>query len=70
MTLSQTNEANLKKDFEYLEKEALKEISLEIIKSDLLKSLSELHQGNRKELEKSITAIEVRCAKEIQEGIK
>ncbi len=33
-------------DFSALEKEALKETSLEIIKSELQKSLRELHQKN------------------------
>lgn len=70
MTSSQKSETILNKEFQNLEKEALKEISLEVIKSDLLQSLDQLHQKERKELEKSNTAIAVRCVKEIQEGIK
>ena len=57
------------KEFLNLEKEALKEISLEIIKSDLQKSLQHLHQKEREELEKRISTIEERCAHEIRKGI-
>jgi hypothetical protein len=51
------------------EKEALKEISLEIIKSDLQKFLQQVHQKQREELEKRIATIEERCAQEIRDGI-
>ena len=57
------------KEFLNLEKEALKEISLEIIKSDLQKFLQQAHQKEREELEKRISTIEDRCRKEIREGI-
>lgn len=70
MTQSQTNDTNLKKDFNDLEKEALKEISLEIIKSDLQNSLSQLHQKNMAEVGNKISIIKEDCAKEIREGIK
>lgn len=70
MTSSQTNETNLKNDFNALEKEALKEISLEIIKSDLQNSLSQLHQKNMSEVANKISIIKEDCKKEIQEGIK
>lgn len=70
MTSSQTNETNLKKDFQNLEKEALKEISLEIIKSDLQKSLSQLHQKNMGKVGNKLSIIKEDCRKEIQEGIK
>jgi hypothetical protein len=63
-TQNQTN-----KEFLNLEKEALKEISLEIIKSDLQKFLQQTHQKEREELEKRISTIEERCRKEIREGI-
>jgi hypothetical protein len=63
-TQNQTN-----KEFLNLEKEALKEISLEIIKSDLQKSLQQEHQKQREELEKRLSTIEERCRKEIREGI-
>lgn len=63
-TQNQTN-----KEFLNLEKEALKEISLEIIKSDLQKFLQQEHQKQREELEKRISTIEERCRKEIREGI-
>jgi len=56
-------------EFLNLEKEALKEISLEIIKSDLQKFLQQTHQKEREELEKRIATIEERCRKEIREGI-
>ena len=65
--MSHTNQTN--KEFLNLEKEALKEISLEIIKSDLQKFLQQTHQKEREELEKRISTIEERCAHEIQEGI-
>jgi len=63
-TQNQTN-----KEFFNLEKEALKEISLEIIKSDLQKFLQQMHQKEREELEKRISTIEERCGHEIREGI-
>ena len=63
-TQNQTN-----KEFLNLEKEALKEISLEIIKSDLQKSLQQEHQKQREELEKRLSTIEERFRKEIREGI-
>lgn len=63
-TQNQTN-----KEFLNLEKEALKEISMEIIKSDLQKFLQQEHQQQREELEKRISTIEERCAHEIREGI-
>lgn len=56
-------------EFLNLEKEALKEISLEIIKCDLKKFLQQAHQKEREELEKRIVTIEERCAHEIREGI-
>ncbi len=65
--MSQADQTN--KEFLNLEKEALKEISLEIIKSDLQKFLRQTHQKEREELEKRIATIEERCRKEIQEGI-
>lgn len=67
-TPNQTNKEN-NKEFLNLEKEALKEISLEIIKSDLQKFLQRTHQKEREELEKRIATIEERCAHEIREGI-
>lgn len=63
-TQNQTN-----KEFLNLEKEALKEISLEIIKFDLQKFLHQMHQKEREELEKRIATIEERCGHEIREGI-
>lgn len=57
-------------DFSSLEKEALKEISLDIIKVDLQKSLSELHQKNMKEVGEKISAIEGRCTQEIKTGLE
>ncbi|HCC24916.1 MAG TPA: hypothetical protein DEP85_05350 [Holosporales bacterium] len=68
-TQNQTNKES-NKEFLNLEKEALKEISLEIIKSDLLKSLSELDQKNKEELQKKISAIKENCGHEIQDGIE
>lgn len=70
MLTSDQNHKERDKEFLSLEKEALKEISLEIIKSDLVKSLDQMYQKERKELEKSITTIEEGCGKEIREGIK
>ncbi len=70
MTSSQKSETNQQKDFQDLEKEALKEISLEVIKSDLLQSLSQLHQKNMAEVGNTISIIKEDCRKEIQEGIK
>lgn len=70
MASSQTNETNQQKDFQDLEKDALKEISLEIIKSDLQKSLSQLHQKNMAEVGNTISIIKEDCRREIQEGIK
>ena len=67
-TQNQTNKET-NKAFLNLEKEALKEISLEIIRSDLLKFLQQAHQKKREELEKRIATIEERCAHEIREGI-
>jgi len=64
-----TTQTQTNKEFLNLEKEALKEISLEIIKSDLQKFLHQMHQKEREELEKRISTIEDRCAHEIQEGI-
>src|SRR3990167_1475406 len=57
-------------DFSALEKEALKEISLDIIKSDLKISLTQLHQKNMKEVKEEIAAIEERCAQEIKDGLE
>jgi len=65
--MSQKDQSN--KEFHNLEKEALKEISLEIIKSDLQKFLQHVHQKDREELEKRISTIEERCRKEIRDGI-
>lgn len=70
MTSSQKTQTTLDKGFKDLEKEALKEISLEIIKSDLQKSLSQLHQKNMEEVGKKISIIKEDCAKKVQEGIK
>lgn len=69
--MSQTDQTNKEtnKEFLNLEKEALKEISLEIIKSDLQKFLQQAQQKQREELEKRISTIEERCAHEIREGI-
>ncbi len=57
-------------DFSLLEKEALREISLDIIKSDLQKSLRELHQKNMADVAKRISTIEMHCTKEIREGLE
>ena len=57
-------------DFSLLEKEALKEISLDIIKSDLQKSLKELHQKSMKDVTDQISTIELKCVKEIQENLE
>lgn len=65
--MSQKDQTN--KEFLNLEKEALKEISLEIIKSDFQKSLQQTHQKQREELEKRIAAIEERCVQEVRDGI-
>jgi hypothetical protein len=65
--MSQKDQPN--KEFLNLEKEALKEISLEIIKSDLQEFLQQTHQKEREELEKRISTIEERCAHEIRDGI-
>ena len=52
-------------DFSTLEKEALKEISLDIIKSDFQKSLKELHQKSMADVTSRISTIEARCVKEV-----
>ena len=65
--MSQKNQTN--KEFLNLEKEALKEISLEIIKSDLQKFLQQAHQKEMEKLEKRISTIEERCVQEIQDVI-
>ena len=57
-------------DFSVLEKEVLKEISLDIIKSDLQKSLREFYQKNMTEVANKIATIEERCVKKIQEGLE
>ena len=57
-------------DFSLLEKEALKEISLDIIKSDLQKSLGELHQKSMADVTNRISTIEAKCVKEIQAGLE
>ncbi|MBS0271186.1 MAG: hypothetical protein JSR85_00890 [Proteobacteria bacterium] len=56
--------------FSSLEKEALKEISLDIIKSDLQKSLQELHQKSMADVANRISTIEARCTKEIKDGLE
>lgn len=63
------NPKNLQ-DFSVLEKEALKEISMDIIKSDLQKSLKEMHQKSMKDVTSQISTIEVRCVKEVQETLE
>ena len=57
-------------DFSLLEKEALKEISLDIIKSDLQKSLGELHRESMADVTNRISTIKAKCVKEIQEGLE
>lgn len=57
-------------DFTDLEKEALKEISLDIIKSDLQQSLKKLHQGQMDEVAKKISGIKEQCVKEIRETLE
>jgi len=57
-------------DFSVLEKEALKEISLDIIKSDLQKSLTQLHQKSMEDIGKRISSIEEQCVKEIRNGLE
>jgi len=57
-------------DFSSLKKKVLKEISLEIIKSDLQKSISELHQHTMADVANSISTIEAHCTKEIKERIE
>ncbi|OJW51760.1 MAG: hypothetical protein BGO67_05440 [Alphaproteobacteria bacterium 41-28] len=57
-------------DFTDLEKEALKEISLDIIKSDLQQSLKKLHQGQMDEVAKKISDIKEQCVKEIRENLE
>ncbi|OJW46803.1 MAG: hypothetical protein BGO67_11645 [Alphaproteobacteria bacterium 41-28] len=57
-------------DFSDLEKEALKEISLEIIKSDLQKSLGQLNQKNMEDVGNKISEIKQHYAKEIKEGLQ
>ena len=57
-------------DFSRLEKEALKEISLDIIRSDLEKSLKDIHQKSMADVERRISAIETRCASQIQETLE
>lgn len=57
-------------DFSGLEKEALKEISLDIIKSDLKKSLEQLHQKNMTDVANRISTIEAHCTKEIKDGLE
>lgn len=64
-----TTQKQTNKEFLNLEQEALKEISLEIIKSDLQNFLQQTQQKEREELEKRIATIEERCRTEIREGI-
>ena len=54
-------------DFLSLEKEVLKEISLDIIKSDLQKILNQLHQKSMKDVTSQSSMIETRYVKEVQE---
>lgn len=61
--MTSTHETTLTKDFQDLEKEALKEISLEIIRGDLLKSLTDQHAKLRADLEQS-------CRKEIEKSLE
>lgn len=61
---------NKSQDFSTLEKEALKEISLDIIKSDLQRSLKELHQKNMADVTDRISSIEAKCTKEIQNNLE
>ncbi|OJW49687.1 MAG: hypothetical protein BGO67_04080 [Alphaproteobacteria bacterium 41-28] len=57
-------------DFSDLEKEALKEISLDIIKSDLQQSLGQLHQENMEDVGNKISEIKQQCVREIKEGLE
>jgi hypothetical protein len=68
--MSTNLESNNYRDFSLLEKEALKEISLDIIKSDLQKSLQELHQKNMIDVTNRISTIEEHCTKEIKDGLE
>lgn len=52
--MSQKDQTN--KEFLNIEKKALKEISLEIIQSNLQKFLKQMHQKRREELEKRYPA--------------
>jgi hypothetical protein len=57
-------------DFTRLEKAALKEISLDIIKSNLQGSLKEIHQKSMVDVERRISSIETRCVSQIQETLE
>jgi len=57
-------------DITRLEKEALKEISLDIIKSDLQRSLKDMHQKSMVDVERRISSIETRCVSQIQETLE
>ncbi len=67
MTKSDSNTIN---NFSHLEKEALKEISLDIIKSDIENSLKDMHQKSMADVERRISLIETRCVGQIQETLE
>ena len=63
--MTQTDSKN-NNDLSHLEKEALKEISLDIIKADLQNSLKDMLQKSMADVERRISTIETRCVNQIQ----
>ena len=64
-----TNKETLK-SFQDLEKEALKEISLEIIKTDLLKSLKDQHTKLIIDFNHQMAGFETRCRQQIEQDLE
>jgi len=64
--MAHSDSKNNTNNFSRLEKEALKEISLDIIRSDLENSLKEMHQKSMADVERRISVIETRCVSQIQ----
>ncbi len=68
--MAHSDSKNNTNNFSHLEKEALKEISLDIIRSDLQNSLKDMHNKSMVDVERRISSIETRCVSQIQETLE
>ena len=62
--------SNQKPDFTTLEKESLKELSLETLKATLVSAFKKLHQEQLEMFEEKLNALESKCIMEIQRTVE